>query len=1445
MGVLTTAEVAKTLSELFVVKELSSDLQSHGKSYLKNQISMHKEAAELKATIEVILEKKRIQNEKAPLDEEIDFQGLCDYLKSEVFVNGFKSFLVASAEYCEGIKRSLLDRAEKEAKGKTEKACDRAKEITIQVFDALYSFFRNQIPQSDLLVGRETGQTIISAKEDILEHFSGVPNAVTRQIRENAYSELCDYLNGLLIRIRNNHPSFILMEKDALDERLFPGVEAIHHFTPCGSKKSGDPVSPVWDLIIETWSEPVIRNVVIEGRGGIGKTVTLLSVTGREDGKLQIPTLYIPLFDLVGDDGKNLTITEYLAYRLPERKDEICLLAANSGHCPSLVLLLDGFNEIPVANRIEILEKLRQWQIDHPGVQYIAVSRPLDGLNLARCLGEDTITIELAPLEKSTVQAYLQERGSNQILPPEDSTIWDFLIFPMFLTLFIKASNLNISAACGYALAPKDTGGPGGIIWNYMQRELLRIRSEKWIIRCSIACEYILPRIAYEMMQNHRFSMGRNEICNLIRETALEVNPERLPEHLREIFNLFEDRHPGVYPQLEKINFIETILQEIGLIIEYRGGKKPDERKGVEKRYTFLHQNFRDCLAGVYLLNLAEATITDEVPETWNQSLNHLALNYVAELVNPEVLDRLWEANRKAMQYDETKKRKNQISTCNLLELYRRNKGLRKELDFSGMDLRGLSLARYLGKSGETLPLFCRRSQIRNTVLNRSVFESEGHIASVDILVVLPDGRVVSGSGVLSGDRNTISVWDITTGQRLQTLKGNTGWTTCAAVFPDGRIIIGSSDCALRVWDTVTGQCLQTLKGHGANVNCVSVLPNGYVVSGSGGILRDDNTLRIWDATTGECVQTIEGHQNCINCVAILPNGHVVSGSDDHTLRVWDPATGQCLQILDGHTKQIYCLSILQDGRIVSGSGDHTLRVWDAATGKCLQSLEGHTEMVNCVVALRDGRVVSASADHTLRVWDADCGRCLHTMEGHTEQINCLSVFPDGRVVSGAGKYYGNDTSIRVWDPATGQCLQSLDGHSGRINCVVALPDGRVVSGSSDYTLRVWDADVGRCLQTIGGHLSWVLCVAVLPDGRVVSSSQGKSLRVWDIANGQCQLTLEGHTDEVVCMVALPCNRVVTGSHDNTLRVWDANTSQCLHILKGHSGKVLCVSVLPDGCVVSGSADNTLRLWDICTGQCRQTFKGHTGPVLCTGVLADGKVISGSSDHTLRVWDPTTGQCLLIMEGHTKQVNCLSVLQNGLAVSGSLDHTLRVWDTTTGQCLVTLEGHTGGIHTLTVCPDGRVVSGSSDNTLRVWDTCTGQCLQTLEGHMSTVLCSGILADGYVISGSGDNTLRVWDTLSGKCLRTLKGHTYLVRCVTVLQDGHVVSGAFDNTLRVWDPNTGECIETLEGIEVNVVKNRDFKMDFSDAILTEDLAQLLWHNGAIISKQDYQRFVAPFQ
>lgn len=158
----------------------------------------------------------------------------------------------------------------------------------------------------------------------------------------------------------------------------------------------------------------------------------------------------------------------------------------------------------------------------------------------------------------------------------------------------------------------------------------------------------------------------------------------------------------------------------------------------------------------------------------------------------------------------------------------------------------------------------------------------EGHI-DVTALAVLPhpnNTRIVSGFA-----DGTIHIWGLPGGNgNNQVLIGHTDWINALVVLPDGRLASGSNDTTIRIWDLATGTS-QVLTGHTDWVTTLTVLNDGRLVSGS-----VDRTIRLWDLSSDASspTQVLAGHTKWITALAVLSDGSLASGSEDGTVRIWE-----------------------------------------------------------------------------------------------------------------------------------------------------------------------------------------------------------------------------------------------------------------------------------------------------------------------------------------------------------------------------------------------------------------------------------------------------------------------------------------------------------------------------------------------------------------------------
>jgi small GTP-binding protein len=361
------------------------------------------------------------------------------------------------------------------------------------------------------------------------------------------------------------------------------------------------------------------------------------------------------------------------------------------------------------------------------------------------------------------------------------------------------------------------------------------------------------------------------------------------------------------------------------------------------------------------------------------------------------------------------------------------------------------------------------------------------------------------GKRVLTGDGQTVRLWDFETGRRVGVFEGHTDTVWSVAWSPDQHQILSSSgvnDKTVRIWDVVTARCVRVLKEHESTVWMAAWSHDGRrVLSAS-----HDDTIRLWDVETGRCLRVLEGHEGQVASVAwSTDDRHAVSGAlNDHTIRFWDTETGRCLRVLAGHTRGEISVVCSADQRLaLSGSGDSTLRLWDVETGRCLRILEGHTQLVKSIAWNADQRfALSGSDDRTLRLWDVEAGRCLCILEGHTENIRSVAWSADYR------RAFSGDTrgGIHVWDLSTfvtdapsealGSALSSAPDQVQYTNAKVLLV-GDTGVGKSGLAERLVHK---RFLPTKSSHAR----KAHVLESKVVEEPSGVSLYqetvLWDLA---------------------------------------------------------------------------------------------------------------------------------------------------------------------------------------------------------------------------------------------------------------------------------------------------------------------------------------------------------
>ncbi|EEF43307.1 phospholipase A-2-activating protein [Ricinus communis] len=231
-----------------------------------------------------------------------------------------------------------------------------------------------------------------------------------------------------------------------------------------------------------------------------------------------------------------------------------------------------------------------------------------------------------------------------------------------------------------------------------------------------------------------------------------------------------------------------------------------------------------------------------------------------------------------------------------------------------------------------------------------------GHSSFVGPLAWIPPNEEYPEGGIVSGGMDTlVLVWNLSNGEKVQTLRGHRLQVTGIAL--DNEDIVSSSiDCTLRRWRKDRG--VESWEAHKSAIQAVIKLHSGELVTGS-----SDTTLKLWKGRT--CLHTFVGHSDTVRGLAEMQGLGVLSASHDGLIRLW-AITGQVLMEMVGHTSIVYSVNSHISGLIVSGSEDCSAKIWK--DGVCVQSIE-HPGCVWDAKFLENGDIVTACSDGVVRIW--------------------------------------------------------------------------------------------------------------------------------------------------------------------------------------------------------------------------------------------------------------------------------------------------------------------------------------------------------------------------------------------------------------------------------------------------------------------------------------------
>jgi len=1111
------------------------------------------------------------------------------------------------------------------------------------------------------------------------------------------------------------------------------------------------------------------------GNGGSGKTYAFLKCwTNLIKNRCAI---YIQLHQLdTSQPSVKIQIDKSIFSNINEKTEMFYDFWSNNHGSLPLILFLDGFNEIPNKIQKKVWREVQELA-DELNIVIVISSRYADNLkNKVR----DVFCAEMRTLSTYKIRTYLKKHKADTSAINNEELL-GLLSNPLMLSLYAQTSMYYDAVAvnktkteCGGSIK---FYGPiyssSTIIWNYFQYELMKEieefdSSEIEKMFSFLTVNYILPSICYVMQKRQKITITKKQLrkeINLALQTYSKINDES--EKFRALTGYLEHYEPVIFnheTDTERIFSLSTKKLQLFKPINITINESEDEDD--EAQYELFHQQLRDCLAAMHLINGMEICKEDAILPylaiddiRFNQPMvQHIA--FLEERNGCESINEQWKLLKSLSSVKLQligSEVKIDILINNLVNIYKFVYGGNfSELNFEGVDLRNVAL------SGFKFQPVVNPNSFKDAIFGTKTFTLGGHSGVIANLSAC-------GNRMVSRDPDSIRVWNIDTGECIdipfiEDEYNDEATGLCVDLLPINENVIIYSQGSNIIEKNLELSEEKNFIGANCNISHLIYSPNGqYIMScGENGEVnvwnRADNKNPVYSDSNTVCCQTDIFGSNVITFKYFntLSNGKLIK------IQIVDFITQNEVLIPytfeEGERLTAACFS--QDGNSILfattrkvANNNHIvdfclLHVWKIGGILPVATIENSLKAdVATIKVHKNGLLVATISNNgTASLWNIDNAtpKEIASFSGVSSvaffnstylPINDAHKIREDRVFF-VGLFSGDIFSYEYHNELT-YIYTKYDGHRPYVYDIALNPmKPHCVGAYSDGVLRQWDYKTGAPIHNYIENRSFVYCVEYDMSGEYfVSGHTNGSIWLWDAVNmlpidSFCDENGTAHTETVRDIKFTNDGKMISCANDNTIKIWDVEARDVVNVLKEHDDFVKCLLYYEEGIekrLVSGSTDCSIIVWDISDCKKCKVIKKHIihkNRVRSLSLYKEQRVfVSNSEDGYVYEWDIITGEKTeryLYIENdynrhHTakRSAEAIAYSADGEKVivsserngfnDGGIVSSLELIDFSNPQKKLTYPVHTGGITSAEFIDEKTIISSSMDGAICVTD----------------------------------------------------------------------------------------------------------------------------------------------
>jgi WD40 repeat protein len=497
----------------------------------------------------------------------------------------------------------------------------------------------------------------------------------------------------------------------------------------------------------------------------------------------------------------------------------------------------------------------------------------------------------------------------------------------------------------------------------------------------------------------------------------------------------------------------------------------------------------------------------------------------------------------------------------------------------------GVTVTLYDRESGEARFNLTPPPEERFTEVD-STFEWRAHVSfspNSDYIAV----HYAGGLGHERGTLGLTNIWDLQTGQLLQTLPGF--FTTpyreqkSDVWAPDGTKFVTRS----AVWDVQSGEALIVT----SELASFDWSPDSSLILTSG----NDEKLHLWDVQTKSELYQIDMGHPFVGAWSGDGSQFVSFGYYDNVVTIHNAANGESITEVDGAYCDPCAFSTDQSLLLAGLHQPDTVAVWDLRKpgGSPLWTLVGSNRVSDLAWSPDGMHIVSGESGdepHTI-VWDVTSKSAQRLIPSGLKNdsgiIQAVAWSPDGRWITFGGS--GHDG---FWNVQEERLIEVQLGGNTAFS-----PDGSKLLDGIDF-YNPGEAEIVSFI-TIPGNFTAIMDTSWSPDGKFVAAAalfdvegsggvqMTSEVLIFDVATGAVTMHLDGVDGWISSVAWSPDGTRIAGGFDQDRAViWDINSDEILVELSSaisqdannpYSGIISYVSLdwSPDGSLLAGAYGDT------------------------------------------------------------------------------------------------------------------------------------------------------------------------------------------------------------------------------------------------------------------------------